>query len=171
MTLEGLGNLGDFIGGIGVIVTLIYLAFQIRQNNALLRMNADLARISSHEASNLHGITARSDLLAEGGAELYLRGLSGDHLEPADQARFDIHLINYLYGMQGIYIRTQVLQDGVWPTQAPRTVAMLSSPGGRPGWERMANLFQPEFREEIARLIGEADVRRRSESSPHEHGD
>jgi hypothetical protein len=32
--LEDLGNLGDFIGGIAVIVTLIYLALQIRHNTS-----------------------------------------------------------------------------------------------------------------------------------------
>jgi hypothetical protein len=30
--LEDLGNLGDFIGGLAVVATLIYLAFQIRHN-------------------------------------------------------------------------------------------------------------------------------------------
>ena len=30
--LDALGNLGDFLGGLGVVVTLIYLARQIRQN-------------------------------------------------------------------------------------------------------------------------------------------
>ena len=38
-TAEDLGNVGDFVGGIGVIVTLIYLALQIRQNSQLLRAN------------------------------------------------------------------------------------------------------------------------------------
>ena len=32
MTLEDLGNLGEFIASIGVLITLIYLAIQIRQN-------------------------------------------------------------------------------------------------------------------------------------------
>ncbi len=36
MTLADLGNLGEFVGGIGVVVTLIYLAIQIRQNSALI---------------------------------------------------------------------------------------------------------------------------------------
>jgi DNA-binding Lrp family transcriptional regulator len=30
--LEDLGNIGDFIGGVGVAVTLVYLAIQIRSN-------------------------------------------------------------------------------------------------------------------------------------------
>ena len=32
MTLQDLGSIGDFIGGIAVIITLLYLANQIRQN-------------------------------------------------------------------------------------------------------------------------------------------
>jgi hypothetical protein len=35
--LDALGNLGDFIGGIAVIVTLIYLATQVRLHTAALR--------------------------------------------------------------------------------------------------------------------------------------
>ncbi len=35
--LEALGNLGDFIGGVGVLVTLLYLASQVRQNSQSVR--------------------------------------------------------------------------------------------------------------------------------------
>lgn len=35
--LEALGNLGDFIGGIAVVATLLYLAVQVRQNTVALR--------------------------------------------------------------------------------------------------------------------------------------
>ncbi len=36
MTLQDLGDLGDLIGGVAVVITLIYLAAQIRQNTALI---------------------------------------------------------------------------------------------------------------------------------------
>ncbi len=38
--LEALGNIGDFLGGIGVVVTLLYLAAQIRQNTRMMRGTA-----------------------------------------------------------------------------------------------------------------------------------
>jgi hypothetical protein len=38
--LDNLGNIGDFIGGIGVVVTLIYLVTQIRQNTRALRLSS-----------------------------------------------------------------------------------------------------------------------------------
>jgi len=37
MNLESLANFGEFIGGIGVILSLIYVAFQIRQNTVSRR--------------------------------------------------------------------------------------------------------------------------------------
>jgi hypothetical protein len=45
MTLSDLGNLGDFIGGLAVIVTLLYLASQIRQNT-----NSVLGSVESEDA-------------------------------------------------------------------------------------------------------------------------
>ena len=38
--LEALGNIGDLLGGIGVLVTLVYLASQIRQNTRSIRASA-----------------------------------------------------------------------------------------------------------------------------------
>ena len=40
MTLQDLGNIGEFLGSIGVIVTLIYLAIQIRQNTKAARASS-----------------------------------------------------------------------------------------------------------------------------------
>ena len=36
--LDELGNIGDFLGGLAVVVTLVYLALQIRQNTATTRV-------------------------------------------------------------------------------------------------------------------------------------
>jgi len=37
LNLESLANLGDFISGIVVVVSLVYLAYQVRQNTESLR--------------------------------------------------------------------------------------------------------------------------------------
>jgi hypothetical protein len=37
MTLNDLANLGQIIGAIAVVISLIYVAFQIRQNTAAIR--------------------------------------------------------------------------------------------------------------------------------------
>lgn len=38
MTLDDLGDLSDFLGAIAVLVTLVYLAIQVRQSSALTRV-------------------------------------------------------------------------------------------------------------------------------------
>ena len=46
MTLEDLGNIGEFVGAVAVVVSLLYLAVQIRQNSRLLRSAASQAAAS-----------------------------------------------------------------------------------------------------------------------------
>ena len=45
--IESLGNIGDFVGGIGVIVTLVYLASQIRQNSRSVKAASAQAVLSA----------------------------------------------------------------------------------------------------------------------------
>ena len=40
MTLEDLGNLGEFLGSLAVVASFIYLAIQVRQNTAPIRAGA-----------------------------------------------------------------------------------------------------------------------------------
>jgi len=51
LDLDALGNIGDFVGGIGVIITLAFLIFQIRQNTAQLRQQNELVRASAARSS------------------------------------------------------------------------------------------------------------------------
>ena len=40
MSLEQLANLGEFLGGIAVIVSLVYLAVQVRRNTRATNLSA-----------------------------------------------------------------------------------------------------------------------------------
>lgn len=46
MTFQDLGSLGELVGGIAVVVTVVYLAIQIRHNTRGLDQNSDLMRMS-----------------------------------------------------------------------------------------------------------------------------
>jgi hypothetical protein len=43
VSLEELGGIGELIGGIGVIVSLVFLAIQIRRSSRIERLNARYA--------------------------------------------------------------------------------------------------------------------------------
>ncbi len=40
MTIQDLANLGETIGGFGVVISLLYLAVQIRQNTRAVRSSS-----------------------------------------------------------------------------------------------------------------------------------
>jgi hypothetical protein len=48
MDVDTLGSLGEFIGSIAVLVTLIYLAYQTTQNNRAIRQrtHSDVPRLT-----------------------------------------------------------------------------------------------------------------------------
>ena len=69
MTLNELGSLGEFMSGLAVVVTLVYLAIQIRHNTRAVRssMHQDMVestlRIaeSLSDNENIAGIVLKAD--------------------------------------------------------------------------------------------------------------
>ena len=53
MTLQDLGSLGEFVGALAVVLSLVYLAWQIRQNTIQLQQNA--AWLAASASQNVAG--------------------------------------------------------------------------------------------------------------------
>ena len=84
MSLQDLGALGELVGAVAVVLTLLYVAAQIRQNTRSLRsatsfaVNQALAEINGRWVSNPDGFT-----------DLWLRGCADlDSLTPLERERF-----------------------------------------------------------------------------------
>jgi len=77
-----LGNLGEFVGAIVIIATLIYLAMQVRQNSEMIRVNA-IATNLQLSSSMVTTITGSRE-----NAEYWLKGESEfESLDKVDRAR------------------------------------------------------------------------------------
>ena len=72
MTLQDWGALGELIGGVAIIVSLIYVASQIRQSTKA-------ARAATSQAFTDQYMRAVSRLQDPGFSEIYWRGLGGLH--------------------------------------------------------------------------------------------
>ena len=70
MTLDDLGNLGELVGALAVIVSVAYLAIQIRQNTRSLRASA-FHNLSNSVANFLGTVAHDSEL-----SSLFMRGLA-----------------------------------------------------------------------------------------------
>jgi hypothetical protein len=83
MSLEDLGNIGEFVAAIAVIVTLGYLAVQIRQNTAAMHMSA--AEKALDNTASFNRFLASDEQLGE----LWYRALEApESLSEGEHLRF-----------------------------------------------------------------------------------
>lgn len=104
--LDALGNIGDFVGGIGVVATLIYLVLQIRQNTRQLEQNSEIVRASAEVdtarlMADWHAVGANSpDLVRIWGAHM-AKGAGA--LAPDERARLVWFVAQYITIVEGLY--------------------------------------------------------------------
>jgi hypothetical protein len=157
MTLQDLGNLGDFIAAIAVIVSLVYLARQIRQNTLQLQNNAKAASLAALEASAQSGHQYREVFIKDPEvAALYLKGLRGDSgLTPEERLRFGMLMDSFVRLLQTVFTRSEIygLNPGGFRHQEATLVSVLGRPGAAQWWLRNRRNFTPEFVARVEKLV------------------
>ena len=147
MSIEFLGNIGDFIGGIGVIVTLIYLALQIRQNTVATRADSYQAVVSSaSDWSRELSLNAEICEILQRGAEDY------NALDVVERLRFNLAMSSYFRNMENLHLkfRAGAVDASVWSGWASRTRAFMLPPGTQAWWALNATAYSSDFRAFIA---------------------
>ncbi len=146
--LNALGDIGDFVGGIAVLITLAYLATQVRQHTAALRTASRQDLSSAYRFHNQH-------LLDPQVSEVYAVGLRNyPDMTPAQKRTF-AHAINdhalflqnafalYQSGSLGIENHTPYL---TWFAYA------VAKPGGSVRWHETKGFYN-------AALVSSIDAR------------
>ena len=149
MSLEDLGNIGEFVAAVGVIISLIYLAFQIRQNTSWLR--ASLADVHFRGIADwLNSVASHREL-----GRIFLVGTQHfEELNDEDQRQF---LFLVLSGFK-IYERLhyQFCQGNVdkelWNRETTPLRLFIHSPVFEAWWEARRDWFQEDFQREVERL-------------------
>lgn len=124
MTLEELANLGEFVGGVAVIISLLYLAVQIRQNTKAVR-SASYHQAAEQTWSALLAI-AQDQSLAQAVSNL----VAGRDLSPADQTRVAAVDTSLLFGFENM-LRLQeqgLLDPDVWENVLKNSISFLGRP-------------------------------------------
>ena len=155
LDINTLAAWGEFIGGIAVVVSLIYLASQIRQNSKLLRASTASASIST--------INDQATLVAQDPelTRIYWDGLADrSSLSEADRRRFDPVINMTLTGFSQEY---QFAADGiigpaVWNTRVRGYRWFFRNPGLRHWWSEWRDLFDDDFGRFIDGLIREGEA-------------
>jgi hypothetical protein len=155
MSLDALGNIGDFVGGLGVVITLIYLAVQIRQNTATVR--------ASGSASHNDGFNSVFLLFSQDkdARDVYFRGLANyEALSAEQQINFDLLAIYVLQSIHGSFYlhREGAISDDAWQDAQFWLSSMTTQPGFHSMWEKWRPRVPPGLREFVDDSLSSASV-------------
>jgi len=152
MNLETLANIGEFLGGLAILVSLVYLIVSLRQNTVQLSENLKSLQRSEQRATYEQHDRYRAATLDPDIANLWLKGLAGELNEQGDRLRFDSLMLMMTYSSENNFELTDqgLDSDGQgWERIAVRIASVYDTPGGRRWWERTQSQFKPGFVESI----------------------
>lgn len=133
MNWEALGAVGEIVGALAVVVTLIYLAVQTRQNTEAVRHA--FARGVMEDANAWRFKIVEDPAVSE----LFRNGLRDPaSLDANDRYRFRMFLDALVFHWQHAVI-SEV------PIPPTNIIRVLSQPGGVWYWERAKDVMEPEF--------------------------
>ena len=145
MSISELGSLGEFVSSIAVLVTLLFLGFQVRQSNLLARRNE--LNVGHSQISRLRVAMAENADLAE----IMVQGLPSATLGEADQVRFDCVVSEMFWSSFHIWDRTRLglYDEQEWGRHVGSLVPFLLSPGVLNWWANNKDQFPAGFQKAI----------------------
>ena len=157
MTIQDLGAIGNLVGAVAVLVTLIYLAKQIKQNTDV---HASLIRQNFYDTTQqqiLHGVESAQF------NELIHRGWStNESLTGGEQTQIWRHMQGVLMGYQGAFeqFKSGALPEKDWALARLilRSFWLLDGKAKNDAWESMSQggFFNQDFLEEVKGLKADA---------------
>jgi hypothetical protein len=119
MTLADLGNIGEFVGAIAVIVSLLYLAFQIRQNTRALHSSSYAQAAEQAWLVNL-AVAQDAEL-----ARIVADAMEGRPLDPQDELRYRALFDNSLFAMENLFRQYErgLLDSDTWDNVVANGIA------------------------------------------------
>jgi len=153
MTLSDLGNLGEFVGAIAVLVTLIYLALQIRQSSAATR-----AQIRQSLAdSQIHYLNARATdpFLRDASAKVQ----AAQELDPNEIYGLSVHLTAHIRLFENYFAQYALgtMDQEDWRAMREVMKLQFQLPAYRNAFSSREFMWNSEFAVEVNQILGEID--------------
>jgi len=155
MDLTQLANLAEIIGGVAVLVTLIYLAIQVKQGTTALASNRHHDMLNSLFGNSLTPISEDRNH-----AEFVLRGqYSPEELDETDWYRFVSHAFMVYAMWEDAYVShlRGLIDDEFWSGWDGTGRWLWTGPGFRKFWEEAREGHTPLFRKYIDSEVFPAD--------------
>ncbi len=145
-----LGNFGEFVGAIAVVVTLIYLTTQIRQNNTALRSAAaqDVQHNFAAWYSSAQGDPNLLSISAKGMKDLA-------SLSEIEKHQFTVQFMAFCSHVQDAFYKWQEgsLSPELWRGWEYVSMQLFLSPGGKDFWDERDFMFADAFQTYVNDVI------------------
>ncbi len=142
MNWEAIGAIGEVLGAAGVIGTLAYLAFQIRQNSESVRLNAgQTILISLHEAlQNAASTPQQARVLMLGQTDF-------DSLPDDEKAQFLVWIFSWFRVLEQahLYQKRGILDPEIWTGHVVYLRQVMKSSAIQSWWEIRKIFFSESF--------------------------
>ena len=152
MNLENLGNIGEFVGAIAVVVSLLYLAVQIRHNSRVSQFEAH--RNLSESIASVLGEIAAND-------ETYriwkVMTESPDDATHDDRERFGM-LMHRFFTVFSDAHRFSVTDPHLAVRDKTFVARFMGMPAVRGWWSRQGGMYSEPFKSLADEIAREADA-------------
>jgi hypothetical protein len=142
MTIQEMGAVGEMIGGIAVIFTLIYLTLQIRQNTRAVRLNTGHA-VTEEFRSMFELVAGNGEL-----AELITKAADTDaSINGADKVRYWCYTSNFIYAFENAYFQwvQEALDSNKWAGMKRMVTDYAHLPGFEEYWRNRKHWYSENF--------------------------
>lgn len=134
--MQDLGGLGDFVGGLGVLITLIYAVFEYRRSVRDREMTAAFEGELAWSDFNL--AIAQDPVLSELSVRSFMPGASLADFDAKEQARLNFVTRAYLHRLEAQWFVSQRrgLPPEIWHKRRLWARAYIESAIGGEAWRR-----------------------------------
>ncbi len=142
MTISDLGNIGEFLGSIAVLISLIYLAIQVKSSTEATKMSTYQSVVSDFGALN-RSMAGTPDL-----SILFVNAMEDFHTLNADEkARVSQLFFVAFHYFENMYYQNQkgYLEDDVWLGWKRLMLTYYSRPGFQTWWSIRRDVFSASF--------------------------
>ena len=157
-SLQDWANLAGIIGNVAIILSLVFVGLQIRQNTFQLEQSTMTAKAAAVSVSNAALRETRKSLFESTEVlEIYLRGNeTPKELDEASLFRYRLIMSNIMEVLVDIHTQTWMtgFSPETWTTQGVTVLERIfSTKGGQWFWANYADNYPAPFRNEVDRIV------------------
>jgi hypothetical protein len=150
MNIAEISQISESLASVAVVVSLIFVGYQIRQNTRATRAASHHAVSEALNRVNL--LWARNSEMSR----IWLAGMSDrGALTPEERWRFDSTVRAYLHVCETMYMQADLGAGdlGIVAAEVNGIKSIFSSEGVKEWWAENPFGFSPEFRDYVGKLI------------------